>query len=62
MPSHTLTALKKGTPNLKEKNQSIVQGDELFRVIPETVRDMITVWDSSLTLIYASPSVRETLG
>jgi len=47
---------------LKEKNQSIVQGDELFRVIPETVRDMITVWDSSLTLIYASPSVRETLG
>jgi PAS domain S-box-containing protein/putative nucleotidyltransferase with HDIG domain len=54
--------LKKGTSHLKEQTQTILQGDELLRLIPETVPDMITVWDSGLTLIYASPSVRETLG
>lgn len=62
MPSGTLTALKEGTSHLKEQTQTIAQGDELLRLIPETVPDMITVWDSGLTLIYASPSVRETLG
>jgi len=37
-------------------------GGDLYRTIIETVKDMITVWDMNLSLIYVSPSVEHILG
>jgi len=36
--------------------------DDIYRMIAERATDMITVWNKDLTLVYASPSVENTLG
>ncbi|MDO9515478.1 MAG: PAS domain S-box protein [Syntrophales bacterium] len=47
---------------MKEKIHDTLKQDDLCRIISETAKDMITVWDMDLTLIYANPSAEDTLG
>ena len=47
---------------MKEKAHDTSKRDDLYRIISEAAKDMITVWDRDLMLIYASPSVENTLG
>ena len=41
---------------------NLSKNDDLYRTIIETVKDITTVWDMNLTLIYVSPSVSDLLG
>ena len=47
---------------LKDNASDLLKHVDLYRVIIETMNDMITVWDMNLTLIYVSPSVDDLLG
>ncbi len=47
---------------MKNTIRNLSKKDDLYRVITETVPDMITVWDMRLRLIYANPSVEHLLG
>jgi len=47
---------------LKDNAKNLLKHVDLYRVIIETMNDMITVWDMNLTLIYVSPSVDDLLG
>jgi len=47
---------------VKEKTADASTQDDIYRIIPEAAKDMITVWDKDLMLTYANPSVENTLG
>ncbi len=47
---------------MKEKTHDTSKRDDLYRVISKVATDMITVWDMDLMLVYANPSVENTLG
>jgi len=47
---------------LNDNAKNLLKHVDLYRVIIETMYDMITVWDMNLTLIYVSPSVDDLLG
>jgi PAS domain S-box-containing protein/putative nucleotidyltransferase with HDIG domain len=47
---------------VKEKTRNAARRDDLYRAISEAAKDMITVWDMDLMLVYANPSVIRTLG
>ncbi len=47
---------------LNDNASDLLKHVDLYRVIIETMYDMITVWDMNLTLIYVSPSVDDLLG
>jgi len=47
---------------VKEKTDDASKRDDLYRIISEMAQDMITVWDKDLILLYANPSVENTLG
>lgn len=47
---------------MKDNANDLSKHDDLYRIIIETVKDMITVWDMNLTLIYVSPSASDLLG
>jgi len=46
----------------KKTEDTLPERDDLYRIISETAKDMITVWDKDLMLIYANPSAERTLG
>ncbi|MDD5723145.1 MAG: PAS domain S-box protein [Syntrophales bacterium] len=47
---------------MKDTINDLSKRDELYRIIAETVKDTITVWNMDLTLIYASPSIKDLFG
>ena len=47
---------------MKDNAKDLSKHDNLYKTIIETVKDMITVWDMNLALIYVSPSVNALLG
>jgi len=47
---------------LKDTINDLSKREDLYRIISETVKDTITVWDMDLTLIYASSSLENLLG
>ena len=47
---------------MKDNVNHLSKNDDSYRTIIETVKDMITVWDMDLTLIYVSPAVNDLLG
>jgi len=53
---------KGGHVHLKDINRTLVERDDFYRTLTETVKDLITVWDMNLNLIYVSPSINDFLG
>ena len=47
---------------MKDNANDLSKHDDLNRIIIETVKDMITVWDMNLNLIYVNPSINNLLG
>ncbi|MCD6485959.1 MAG: PAS domain S-box protein [Syntrophobacterales bacterium] len=47
---------------MKNNANSLLKNDGFYRTIIETVKDITTVWDMNLTLVYVSPSVNDLLG
>ncbi|MEA1971621.1 MAG: PAS domain-containing protein, partial [Thermodesulfobacteriota bacterium] len=47
---------------MKDNTNNLSKNDDLYRTIIETVKDITTVWDMNLTLVYVSPSVNDLLG
>ncbi|MBW2598712.1 MAG: PAS domain S-box protein [Deltaproteobacteria bacterium] len=47
---------------MKDNAKNLSKHDNLYRTIIETVKDVTSVWDMHLTLIYVSPSVNDLLG
>jgi len=47
---------------LEDTNYTSIESRRFYRTLTETMRDVITVWNMDLKLIYVSPSVENVLG
>ena len=47
---------------LKEVEQTLKESEERYRLLAENIRDMVSMWDLNLNLVYVNPAIRTILG
>ncbi|MBW2631049.1 MAG: PAS domain S-box protein [Deltaproteobacteria bacterium] len=47
---------------MEDTNYAPIESGSFYRTLTETMRDMVTVWNMDLKLVYVSPSVSDLLG